>query len=40
MTLLKVAALGAAGYAGYRLWQNSKNEGRPAFADWPDGGRQ
>lgn len=32
MTLLKVAALGAAGYAGYRLWQNSKNEGRAAFA--------
>lgn len=32
MTLLKVAALGAAGYAGYRLWQNSRNEGQAAFA--------
>ena len=33
MTLLKVAALGAASYAGFRLWQRSKNAGTAAFAD-------
>jgi len=32
MTLLKMAALGAAGYAGYRLWQHSKHDNQAAFA--------
>ncbi|MBS1239528.1 MAG: hypothetical protein H6R45_234 [Proteobacteria bacterium] len=35
MGLLRFAALGAAGYVGYRLWQNAQNEeheGPAAFA--------
>jgi len=32
MSLLKWAAVGAAGFVGYRYWKNSKHEGHPAFA--------
>lgn len=32
MALLKLAALGALGYVGYKYFEKSKNEGHAAFA--------
>ncbi|WP_126174166.1 hypothetical protein [Altericroceibacterium xinjiangense] len=32
MGLIKMAALGALGYAGYKYYENSKSEGNAAFA--------
>ena len=32
MALLKVAALAALGYAGYKYYEKSRNEGHSAFA--------
>ncbi len=38
MGLLKMAALGAAGYAGYRIWENSKDSKQAAFASGQQSG--
>lgn len=32
MALLKLAALGAVGYAAYRWYENSRDDSHPAFA--------
>ena len=36
MSLIKLAALGAAGYFGYRYFAGQGNEGRAAFAEGQD----
>lgn len=37
MSLVKIAALGAASYVGYRLWQKSKDEGQGTPAAFAHG---
>lgn len=37
MSLIKIAALGAASYVGYRFWQKSKEEGKHSHAAFAHG---
>ena len=39
MGLLRMAALGALGYVGYKYYEKSKDKSPPAFATGPEIGR-